>query len=596
MRIDGYAPIGDYAVIGDGRTAALVAKDGAIDWLCIPDFDSDSVFAAILDAERGGSFSLVPAAGFESHRRYRPGSNVLETTFTTSSGAVRIVDGMTLAGDGGLVPLRELVRRIECVGGTVAMRWRIAPRFDYARRPAKLEARGDHLLAHSGRRALAIGAWGTNGWHREENAVVGEFELTEGETAVFSVAAADREPAVLPGREDSERRLEQADQFWRAWSGRASYDGPWREPVLRSVLALKLLIYAPSGAIVAAPTASLPEEIGGGRNWDYRFSWVRDSTFVLSALDALGIEEEGHAFFWWLMHASRLTRPRLQVLYRLNGSASADEIELDHLAGYRGSQPVRIGNAAVDQVQLDVYGAVLDSVWRHVQTHGDLGGETGRGVAKLADYVSEHWRDPDSSLWEVRGEPKHFVHSKAMCWVALERAMQLAERGVVPDRSERWRAESDEVRRFVDEHGWDDERRSYVRATDLRELDASLLTLPITGFREGPRTAATVEAVVRELSEGPFVYRHRGRDGVQGGEGAFLTCSFWLADALARIGRLSEATVLMDELMGLANDVGLYAEEIDPESGEFLGNFPQGLVHLALINAAVSIAARNEAA
>jgi GH15 family glucan-1,4-alpha-glucosidase len=595
VRIDGYAPIEEYAAIGDGRTAALIARDGAIDWLCVPDLDSESVFGALLDAHRGGSFTLAPVTEFESERRYREGSNILETTFTTSTGRVRLVDGMTLADTKALAPLREVVRKVEALDGAVRLHWRIEPRLDYARRPSRLERRGDRLLTQLGGTVLAISAWGLDGWLQQDGAVAGDLELAPGETALFSLTAADGEPAVFPGREDSERRLEEADAFWRRWSAQASYEGPWQEAVVRSALALKLLVFAPSGAIAAAATASLPEEMGGQRNWDYRFSWLRDSAFVLDALEALGIAEEGHAFFWWFMHASRLTRPRLQVLYRLNGSTQAEEVELEHFEGYRKSRPVRVGNGAVDQVQLDVYGSVLDAIWTHVRNHGDLGGDTGRGVAKIADYVSEHWRDPDSSIWEVRSPPTHFVQSKAMCWVALDRATRLAAEGAIPDRSESWRAAGDEIRRFVDEQGWDAERRSYVRATDLRELDASLLTLPIMGFDGGPRLAATVDAVRRELAEGPFVRRYRGDDGVEGGEGAFLTCSFWLADALARVGQVRDATELMDELQGLANDVGLYSEEVDPDTGAFLGNFPQGLVHLALINAAVSIDAAGRA-
>jgi GH15 family glucan-1,4-alpha-glucosidase len=589
VRIDGYAPIEHYAAIGDGRTAALVASDGAIDWLCIPNLDSEPVFAALLDSQRGGSFTLAPMAEFESERCYREGSNILETTFTTPTGRVQVVDGMTLGDRNSLAPMREVVRRIEALDGTVALRWRMEPRFDYGRRPTKLERRGDRLLAQLRGRALAISAWGLPAWLQEDEAVAGELELAPGETALFSLTAAEGEPVVLPGREDSERRLDEADTFWRSWSAQAKYEGPWREAVLRSALALKLLVFAPSGAIAAAPTASLPEEIGGQRNWDYRFSWLRDSAFVLAALEGLGIAKEGHAFFWWFMHASRLTHPRLQVLYRLDGGTETDELELEHLEGYRSSRPVRVGNAAVDQVQLDVYGAVLDAIWTHARSHGDLGAETGRRVAKIADYVAEHWRDRDSGIWEVRSHPTHFVQSKAMCWIALDRATRLAEAGFIPDRSDHWRAEAEEIRRFVDEHGWDNERGSYVRATDQRELDASLLTLPIMGFDGGPRLAATVDAVRRELADGAFVRRYLGDDGLEGGEGAFLACSFWLADALARVGRVGDATQLMDELEGRANDVGLFAEEVDQETGAFLGNFPQGLVHLALINAAVSI-------
>jgi GH15 family glucan-1,4-alpha-glucosidase len=597
MRIDGYAPIRDYAVIGDGRTAALVARDGAIDWWCIPDLDSPTVFGGLLDARRGGSFALAPIDDFDSAREYRPGSNVLETTFTTSTGRVRVVDAMTLATGHRLVPLRELVRRVDGLDGSVRMTWRIEPRVDYARSASSLEQRGTgRVLTQAGDTALAISVWGESDSLREDDAYSGELDVAEGESALFALTVAHREPAVFPGREDAEERLEEADRFWRAWSRQASYEGPWRDAVLRSVLALKLLVFSPSGAIVAAPTSSLPEELGGVRNWDYRFSWLRDSSYTLEALDSLGIEEEARAYFWWLMHASRRTHPRLDVLYRVDGSTSTTELELPHFEGYRTSSPVRIGNGAAGQLQLDVYGAVLDGAWRHVRQHGDLGGERGRSVATIADYVAGHWREPDSGIWEVRSEAAQFVHSKAMCWLALERAARLAQEGVLPGGADRWREEAGKIREYVDERGWDPERGSYVQAVGQPELDASLLTLPMIGFDDGPRAAATVDAVRRELAEGPLVYRYRTADGLEGSDSPFLTCSFWLADALARTGRLDEARKLMDELVALANDVGLYAEEMDAETGEFLGNFPQGLVHLALINAAVSIAGREMAA
>ena len=421
--------------------------------------------------------------------------------------------------------------------------------------------------------------------------VGGELNLREGDSAMLELSAAHKEPAVLPSRDDVERRLAQTARFWPSWAGRIRYDGPWRDAVVRSVLALKLLVYAPSGAMVAAPTASLPEWIGGSRNWDYRLTWLRDASWALDALIRLGIDEEAHAFFWWFMHASRVTQPRLQILYKVDGSAHSKERELSELAGYRRSAPVRVGNGAADQVQLDVYGSVLDAIWLYVQDVGHVDGDTGKEIAKIADYVSEHWRERDSGIWEVRAETTHFTQSKALCWVALDRACKLAERGLIPDRSDRWSAAADEIRAFVDKESWDAERSSYVRAPDLRELDASLLTMAILSYDDpaGERLRGTVAAVERELRQGPFVYRYRGEDGVAGEEGAFLTCSFWLVDALARQGRLDEARGLMDELVGLANDVGLYSEEIDPNSREFLGNFPQGLTHLALVNAAHSI-------
>ena len=591
-RIDGYAPIRDYALVGDGRTGALIARDGSVDWLCLPNVDSPTVFARVLDAERGGSFRLEPTEPFESERRYLEDSNVLETTFTTAQGRVRITDAMTLTDITRISPMRELVRKVEALAGTVPLAWSFEPRFGYSSADTTIERRAGRWFAHSGADAAVLGLCDAGEGELRDGAVRGQLRLREGRSALLSIAAASKEPAVIPGREDSERRLERTVRFWPEWVAGIRYDGAWREAVVRSALALKLLTFAPSGAIVAAPTASLPEWIGGGRNWDYRFTWLRDASWTLDAMLRLGFHEEAHAFFWWLMHASRLTQPRLQILYRIDGSVHTDEHELPHLAGYRDSVPVRVGNGASSQVQLDLYGGVLEAISLYAREVGRLDGDTGKEVAKIADYVAAHWRDRDNGIWEVRSERTHFTQSKALCWVALDRACALAEKGLIPDRRERWRGAADEVRAFVDEEGWDDERRTYVRATDLRELDASLLTLALLEYREpdDERIRGTVAAVERDLRHGPYVYRYLGTDGVSGDEGAFLTCSFWLVDAYARIGRLADAHALMDELVGLANDVGLFSEEIDPASGEFLGNFPQGLTHLALVNAAVSIA------
>jgi GH15 family glucan-1,4-alpha-glucosidase len=590
-RVDGYAPIRDYAIVGDGRTAALIARDGSVDWLCLPNVDSPSVFARLLDAERGGAFRLEPTIPFEVERRYQDSSNVLETTFTTAEGRVRVTDAMTLTDIQRISPMRELVRKVETLSGTVPLRWSFEPRFGYGGAQTRIERRAGRWFAHAGSDAVVLGLANVADGQERGGAIEGRLRLRVGERAIFSLAAAHNEPAVIPGPEDSERRLERTQRFWPEWSGRVDYGGEWRDAVVRSALVLKLLTFAPSGAIVAAPTTSLPEWIGGARNWDYRFTWLRDASWTLDALLRLGHYHEAHAFFWWLMHASRLTQPCLQILYRTDGSVHTEERELSSLRGYRASSPVRVGNGARDQVQLDVYGSVLEAIWLYGRDVGRLDGDTGKEVGRIADYVAEHWRDRDNGIWEVRDERTHYTQSKALCWVALDRACALGEAGLIPNRSRRWREEADELRQFVDREGWDEERRSYVRAPDLRELDASLLTLALLGFQDprSERIQSTIAAVERELRVGPYVYRYRGDDGLEGEEGAFLTCSFWLVDAYARSGRLDEANALMDELVGLANDVGLYSEEIDPRTGEFLGNFPQGLTHLSLVNAAVSI-------
>jgi GH15 family glucan-1,4-alpha-glucosidase len=587
----GYVPIGDYAAIGDGRTVALVARDGSIDWLCLPDLDSPSVFAAVLDADRGGRFALQPEIPARVERRYLPDANVLETTFSTDQGVVKVTDAMALPSS-DLGPTRELIRRVDCLAGRVPMGWRVTPAFGYGAVPPRIGRRGRIPVAVGGRDALAVCSWEAGEAQIDDGAIFGHFEARESRSALIALCAAHQEPLVFPTREQVEGRLDATAAYWRRWAAQRAYDGPWRDAVIRSALALKLLFFAPSGAIAAAASASLPEEIGGERNWDYRFCWVRDSAFTLEALLQLGCPSEAEAFFWWLLHASQLTHPRLQVLYRLDGGDRAPERTLE-LNGYRGSRPVRVGNDAVAQTQLDIYGNLLQTALIYTKAGGRLDRETGRRLAGIADLVCRIWRRPDSGIWEVRSEPLHFTHSKMMCWVALDRALRLSDAGHVPSRhASTWRREMLAIREFIETRCWSERLGSYSRHAGGDELDASLLLGILLGYegQDPGRFPATVTALRRDLGHGPLLSRYSGDDGLRGTEGAFLCCSFWLADALARIGRHDEATELMADLIALANDVGLYAEEIDPRTTDLLGNLPQGLVHLALINAAVSIA------
>jgi GH15 family glucan-1,4-alpha-glucosidase len=594
MRVDGYAPIADYAVIGDGRTIALVAADGAIDWLCLPNVDSPSAFAALLDADRGGSFTLQPAVPFRATRRYLPRTNVLETTFVTDHGSARVIDAMTLPDD-HLDPMRELVRSVEGTTGTVPMRWRCAPRFDYGREAPRCEWRHGIPVAVWGAEGVAVASWNAGAPVWRDGGVEAQFDVSAGGSALLAMTSAYAEPLVFPGRQAVLARLDRTIAFWKGWSAAHDYEGRWSGLVVRSALALKLMIFAPSGAAVAAPTTSLPEEIGGQRNWDYRFCWIRDSNFMIDALLQLGCDHEANSLFWWFMQATALTEPEVHVLYRLDGGAGIAEREIA-LAGYRGSHPVRVGNGAIAQRQLDIYGALLETAWLYSEGHHALDPDTGAVLARVADHVCDIWRLPDSGIWEVRNGPFHFTHSKVMCWVALDRAARLAERGELPERRvRRWRTEAAAIHTFVEEHCWSEDLGSYTRIAGSRDVDASLLMLPLVGYGDplGPRVGGTVDAVNRLLRRGDVVYRYHADDGVPGGEGCFLNCSFWLVSALARCGREEEAAALMDRLAARANDVGLFSEEIDPDSGAFLGNFPQALVHLALIDAAIAVSACN---
>jgi GH15 family glucan-1,4-alpha-glucosidase len=591
QRLDGYAPLRDYAAVGDGRTVALVARDGSIDWLPLPDLDSAAVFAGIVDRGRGGRFLLEPELPFSVSRRYLPDTNVLETSFFTEAGAIRVTDALTLPG-GGLVPLRELQRRVDGLTGRVPVRWLLEPRFGYGGWPLRLTRRQGVAVASAGNDALALCSFEAGETAVDDAAISGRFETAAGSSALLTLSFAHGEPLVFPARDEVAGRLEGTCGSWRRWADARGYVGPWREAVVRSALALKLLVYAPSGAIAAAATTSLPEQLAGERNWDYRFSWVRDSAFTIDAFLQLGCRDEAQAYFWWLMHATQLTQPRLNVLYRLDGGTRARERELP-LEGYRRSRPVRVGNGAAEQLQLDTYGELLQAVWLYAREGNRVDREFGRRVAGIADFVCDTWRQPDAGIWEVRGERAQYTQSKMMCAVALDRALQLARSGVIPGRhAARWRTEEQAIRKFVETSCWSGGKHSYIRSAGDDAPDAGLLLAFLHGYSDptGERMQTTVDAVRRELGNGSLLRRYDRDDGLAGSEGCFVACSFWLVEALAHLGRIAAAAELMEQLLSLANDVGLYSEEIDAQTGEFLGNMPQALSHLALIGAATAIA------
>ncbi|MGP3991815.1 glycoside hydrolase family 15 protein [Streptomyces sp. 3N207] len=590
-RVGGYAALRDYAVTGDGRSIALIGRDGTVDWLAWPDLDSPTLFAALLDPARGGRFLLQPEGAYTAARRYLPGTNVLETTFTTAGGTVRVTDALTLPDSHSLAPGRELVRRVEGLAGSVPIRWSVQPRFGYGAGAPHVALRAGVPVATRGPDAVGVCAWNAGRPQCTADSVTARFHAESGTRALIALPYAYQEPLVLPLRGDCEARLDHTITTWREWADNRTYAGPWCEEVLRSSLALKLLVFAPSGAVAAAGTCSLPEELGGERNWDYRFSWVRDSAFTLDAFLKLGCAPEAAGYFWWLMHASQLTHPRLRVLYRLDGGTRAPERALP-LSGYRGSAPVRVGNAAAGQLQLDTYGELLQTAWLYTNAGRRLDADIARRLAETADFICTLWHQPDAGIWEVRSGPEHFTQSKMMCRITLDRALDLAERQLIPDRHQaRWRRERQAVAEFVDDRCFSPRLNSYVRSADSDDLDAGLLLGLLHGYRPSgdPRMRGTVAAIQRALQDGPYVNRYLGSDGLAGGEGAFLACSFWLAEALARCGHVDDAVHLMDELIALANDVGLYSEEIDPTTGDYLGNLPQGLTHLALISAACAI-------
>jgi GH15 family glucan-1,4-alpha-glucosidase len=594
-----YRPIADYAIIGCTRSAALISRDGSIDWLCWPRFDSPSIFARILDHHKGGYFSISPAGDFKSKRRYIDNTNVLETTFETASGTAELIDLMPVMREEEkrhrLTPFRQLLRRVECVAGEVAMEVRFCPRTHYAQSVVNLRHRRDSVICDQ--IPIVLHLRSDVRFELDGPDALARFTMRKGERHDFALGFEDRSAAVMPHiGDEATREIETTLQFWREWSSQLTYDGPYRDQVLRSVLVLKLLAYAPSGAIIAAPTTSLPEKIGGIRNWDYRFCWLRDAAFTVSALDNCGFTVEGGAFLHWMLYATRLTHPRLQILYDVFGKPRIPEKTLDHFEGYQQSRPVRIGNDARNQVQLDVYGEVLAAVEVHLDPDaGSLNRDVRQLLSRLADRVAGKWKEPDSGIWEKRAGRKQHVHAKVMAWAALDCAQRLAERKYISDRRvDAWRRAKEEIRETVLERGFNRQLGSFVSILEGDELDASLLNLSRVGFLkpDDPRILGTIDAIRQRLGRGELLYRYEQGtdDGLPPGEGAFLACSFWLVEGLALAGRIDEARANFEKMLTRCNDLSLYSEEIDVESGALLGNFPQALTHIGLINAALCLA------
>jgi GH15 family glucan-1,4-alpha-glucosidase len=589
-------PISDYALLSDCHSTALVSRGGSIDWACLRRFDRPSTFGRLLDQARGGYFSVRPGDGVRSTvRRYLPGTMVLETTHTTDSATVVVTDAFAMRKGGRASPRAELVRRVECRDGETAVDVEIVPRFDYGATTPWLRAHGpQRASAVGGDDALVIAASQPLTIDHDAGAVRATVAMTAGDRLDVTVVS---QPAYaldvqVARAEEVGDRLTETIEWWRTWSRATTVDGPHAELLERAVLVLKALNCAPTGAIIAAPTTSLPEVAGGDANWDYRYCWLRDATLALEALADLGHVEVAHGFRRFLVRSTAGHGDEVQTMYGCYGERRIPELELD-LAGWRDSRPVRVGNAAVGQYQLDVYGHILDAVHLWHRRHDDIDADEWRFLASVVDQAAVRWQEPDAGIWEQRGEPRHFVHSKAMAWVALDRGIALARSdGFDAPHLDRWVAARDALRAAVERQGVDPHRRNFTRAFGSRALDASLLKLPLVGFVDAndERMLATTAAIEAQLVDDGLVRRYTadeddaGGDTVAGGdEGRFLLCSCWLVEVLALQGRRDDAAALFDRIAGLANDVGLLAEEYDPARGELLGNFPQAFTHLGLV-------------
>lgn len=595
-------PLSDYILIGNGCAAALVSRHGSIDWCCLPEFDAPGIFSALLDDQKGGRFRIHPRQPYRSSQRYVPDTNVAETRFITGEGEAIILDAFIALKEEyrgqTLHPDHEILRVVEGISGAVNMKMEYAPRFFFGKTLPVLQDCGklgirfyrkeDIFLLQT---TLGSGVTLT----ADSSSACAEFQVKKGERIFFSMSYSFQSPAVLPElRKTAWSRMQNTILYWKEWIGKCRYTGVYQEAVKRSALVLKLLAHAPSGAIVAAPTTSLPEQAGGERNWDYRYCWLRDASFTVRVLIRLGFTEEAHAYMNWILHATNLTHPALQVVYTVYGRTRLWEQELNWLKGYRGARPVRIGNGADKQFQLDLYGEVIDAFYTYTFIlKKELDRSCRRFITGLGKKICEVWNRPDNGIWEIRSQCVHHTHSKAMAWAGLDRLIKIYKRYQWEDPWLRtFRKVRAQIRETIERYGYNESRGTYTRVLQGSDVDASLLTLSLVGYCDvlSPRMISTVDNIVKDLSNGSLVYRYRNvDDGLTGGEGAFVVCSFWLIENLAQRGDVEEAMRLFDNILDHASPAGLLSEEIDPVRHEMLGNYPQGFSHIGLVNAALSI-------
>jgi GH15 family glucan-1,4-alpha-glucosidase len=589
-----YLPIAEHGIIGDLHSIALVGTDGTIDWYCCPRFDSPSVFGSILDAGKGGHYRIAPAAGeWTPKQLYFPDTNVLITRFLTPDGVGEVQDFMPIQPVGASVHRHRLIRRVLGVRGEIRFRVEVEPRFNYARDPHQVFFHESGVLFRSPDLCLALETSTPLRQHGEAD-VHAEFTLVSGESATFVLEQVPENYVPRKYSEDETREaFERTAEYWRRWLSKSRYTGRWREMMHRSALTLKLMTYQPTGALIAAPTASLPEHIGGERNWDYRYTWIRDAAFSLYALLRLGFTEEAGAFMSWLTDRFRETQTGgtgpLQIMYGIDGRADLEEVILEHFEGYRGSYPVRIGNGAATQLQLDIYGELIDSVYLFNKYGTPISHDSWMDLTRVVEWVCENWDQADEGIWEVRGGRQHFTYSRLMSWVALERAIKIAGTRGLPADLGNWQAARDKIYHEIIAKGWHESRQAFVQHYDTDVLDASLLMMPLVHFiaPTDPRWLSTLDAMSEELVSDSLVYRYNieaSPDGLEGEEGTFSICTFWYVEALALAGRLDEAQLAFEKMLTYANHLGLYAEQIG-RTGEALGNFPQAFTHLALISA-----------